>query len=183
MKIKILKITTFLPDITGTSKKSGFPYTIKHWMCDVEVNGENKASIEVKYMGKNFELELKEYEADENIYNGITSYQIQKQTTGGGSKYSRPTYTQKEYDALWSHALKKMANYIEKTPELVSTYVISAVNSGVKVEEKKQENNQAQDLQQPQYQQSGKQFLDKHRDDQETKENMKDIFNDDDIEL
>ena len=157
MKIKILKINTFLPDITGTSKK-GFPYVIKHWMCDIEVNGEKKSSIEVKYMGKNFDLELKEYEVNESIYNGIASYQIQKQQQEKKWGYNKPNYTKREYNDLFKMALTKLKINLDKISEdnkikLCISYFIGAKDLGVKTDIIK-EDNQAKDLQKAEYQQN-----------------------------
>jgi hypothetical protein len=184
MKIKILNINNALPDINGTSKK-GFLYTVKHWNCNIEINGKQAQNIEVKTMDKNLALELKEYEVEEKNYNGILSYQIVKQSTWkkGGSGYSNTIYTRQEYDALWNHAFNMVFPFVKNVPDMfnrlqvtssmMATYIISATKAGVKIDgvlnqpDKKPDNNQASDLQKPEYQQKGKQFLDKHKDDQD----------------
>ena len=58
------------------------------------------------------------------------------QVKGGGRQ--RTTYTLQEYDALFDHATEVIGRISKKVGEpfistLVSTYIISAVNSGVKV--------------------------------------------------
>jgi len=158
MRIKILSINQVLPDITGVGKQSQKPYSIKHWFCNIEVNGQVIQNIEVKIMDKNFNLELKEYEAEEKLFNNIKSYQIVKdKPTGTFNKWSKPVYTMREYDSLFQHAIKKIQGmeYLNSIDDknvkadilcrLISTYIISATAGGVKIEEKKPEEKKEPD--------------------------------------
>jgi hypothetical protein len=130
MKIKIIKINQVLPDINGLSKQNK-PYKIKHWLCDIELNEKIYKNIEIKTMLINFNIELKEYEVQQQIYNNIASYKIQKENNTYQKSY-KILYTLDEYDKMWLHALEKMKNYIDKNPEFISTYIISAIEHGVK---------------------------------------------------
>jgi hypothetical protein len=167
MKIKILNINNVLPDITGTSQK-GFAYTVKHWNCNVEINGKQAQNIEVKTMDKNLVLELKEYEVEEKNYNGILSYQIVKQSTWKRGGYNKPSYTKQEYNDLFKMALTKLKINLDEISEdnrikLCISYLIGAKDAGVKADHEKvnkKDNNQASDLQKPEFQQNpAKSFL------------------------
>ena len=136
MKIKILKINQRLQDLTGTSQK-GFPYVIVQWNCDIEINGQQIYQALVKTMQKNFNLELQEYEADVQTYNGIQSYMIKKEKSGF-SEYKKPTYTKDEYDRLFDYALNKcqikpLSLSEDNKCKIFATYFIGAKDSGVKI--------------------------------------------------
>jgi len=146
MTIKVTGILAVNPVFNGTSKKTGKPYSIYSWLISGNVDGVPETNLSVKSM-KQFEMKpgIDITVKEQPPYNGIVSYMIEpenKPFQRGG--YQRPTYTLEEYDNIWKHGIKMMLNNskdsalkdiipIECRRELISTYVISAVNSGVKV--------------------------------------------------
>jgi hypothetical protein len=156
MKIKIISIIQQLPDVQGNNKTTGKPYTMKHWYCEVFVNGQ-QAPYEVKSFDTALMLEMgKEYEAEPKTYNGITSYQIvseRKAFSKGG--YSRPTYTKHEYNDLFKYALNMTGIDVKALNEdnkckIFATYFIGAKDSNVKIEaENKQQPHPQQNNTQP----------------------------------
>jgi len=162
MKIKILNIVNALPDIEGVGKASGKPYYYKHWICNVDLEGRQIPNTEIKVSGKDSTLELKEYEVEEKNYNGILSYQIVKQSTWKKGGYNKPSYTKDEYNALFKLALTKLKIDLNAISEdnrikLCISYLIGAKDAGVKADKvnvAKPEENQASDLQKPEYQQN-----------------------------
>lgn len=145
MKLKVLKVLTKNPEFSGVSKKTGNPYTIHSWAVQGELDGHPEDYLEVKSL-KSIELEIgKEYEVKEETFSGKVSYTIQseglKKPVSGGSGYSRPSYNMAEYDAVFDHAIEFITakfpdNGIETLSPLISTYIISAINSGVRIEKK-----------------------------------------------
>jgi hypothetical protein len=142
MKIKVTNILSVGTPYNGTNKKTGKPYTISSWFINGEVDGVTEENLTLKSFKQVSPEVGKEYEVKEEDYNGKISYTIQEikqQQTGSFQKsgYSKPVYSLEEYDALFDHAIFKVQSklsIIDSTNvALVSTYIISAVNSSVKV--------------------------------------------------
>jgi hypothetical protein len=156
MKIKIISIIQQLPDVQGNNKTTGKPYTMKHWSCNILVNGQ-QIPCEVKSFDTALMLEMgKEYEAEPKTYNGVTSYQIVNEKKGfskGG--YSKPTYTKHEYNELFKYALNMTGIDVKALTEdnkckIFATYFIGAKDSSVKIEaEAKQQPQPPQNNTQP----------------------------------
>ena len=139
MKIKIINIKQQLPDIQGNNKTTGKSYTVRHWNCDVEVNGQVVTS-EIKSFDTSLFLEAnKEYEAEAKTFNNTTSYQIVKEKTGGGfSRIPKVTYSLKEYNDLFLHSLKKCSIDVaflseENRCKIFATYFIGIKDCGIKI--------------------------------------------------
>jgi len=74
------------------------------------------------------------------MFNKKLHYKLKDPATSQfkGSSRQRTTYTLQEYDALFNHATEVIEKISKKVGQpfissMVSTYIISAVNSGVKV--------------------------------------------------
>lgn len=123
---------------TGTPyKPEGKNYTIHEWMCSGNIDGVEQKLLTVKAFrdinlepGKEYQVEMKEYKGKKDYVIQSEKKPFQK------SGYQRPTYTLQEYDLLWDHAIAKIRSK-ETNPELanslISTYMISAIDSSVKV--------------------------------------------------
>jgi hypothetical protein len=147
MMIKILQVNQANEVYNGVNKTTGKPYQIYSWFANVEIDGQVIQNAKIKsFKTINFQTEKEfDFTKDErpNIQTGqiYVSYMLKPigqkpfQKTG----YQRPTYTKKEYDLLWKYALKMLEKFVEKSPEMISTYIITAVNAGVKIEEEKKE--------------------------------------------
>lgn len=183
MKIKILKIL----EEKKPFEPQGKFYKIFEFAVKGELDGVLKDYLILKSFTKN-RPDIKEnieVNVDEQTNQYGTCYIIQKEKQDkkwGG--YSKPTYTQREYDLLFSHAFNVIKPFVkivdnpferlQVTSSLLATYLISAANAGVKIEQL----DKKLDKKDP-----AKKFVDDHKEDQETDENMTDIFNDDDIEF
>lgn len=156
MKIKVTKIEQQLPDVQGNNRQTGRSYTMKHWVCGVEINGMMKGNYEIKTFDTSQIIEAgQEYEVEEKTYNNIISYQIVKEKSGNSWGKQKTSYSLREYSLLFSHALLKIQgieglNQIQDPfqkwdiiTRLTSTYIISAVNTGVKVPDNKQGENES----------------------------------------
>jgi hypothetical protein len=151
MKLKIISVLAEKPVFNGTSSKTGKPYSIYGWAVNAELDGVVKPYLELKSMSAMTIEPGKDYEVKEENFKGNISYQIQTDEGSNGwqkgNRYSRPVYTLKEYDSLFDHAVDIVTNHTggkltsDNLP-LISTYIISAVQSSVKVHAEKVEDNQ-----------------------------------------
>ena len=142
MKIKIQNVLKVNPVFNGVSKQSGKPYTVHKWSVMGSLDGATDELLELSAMTDVNPQPGTEFEVEEKTYNGNVSYSI-KNATGSGQKWdgkkqwSKPVYTLTEYDALFDHAIdkvtEKMGGITPETIPLISTYIISAVNSSVKI--------------------------------------------------
>jgi hypothetical protein len=147
--IKILQVNQANEVYNGVNKTTGKPYQIYSWFANVEIDGQIIQNANIKsFKAINFQVEKEfDFTKDErpNIQTGQIYVSYMLKPIGQGQKpfqktgYQRPIYTKNEYDLLWKHALKMFEKYVEKSPEMISTYIISAVNAGVKIEEEKKE--------------------------------------------
>jgi hypothetical protein len=140
--LKIQQILQTLQPIKGTSQKTGKPYSVFQWVANIVIDGQGIQGANIKAF-KEIDISkiaTTEYNYKKDEYHNqqtgqiIVSYMLdipQEKKPWGNSK---PTYTLKEYDDLWKHVLVKLERFIEKNPELISTYIISACNAGVKIE-------------------------------------------------
>ena len=147
-KIKVLKVIGDLESFSGEGARG--KYTIFTQKVKAEVDDDivslniksyKKEMVDALKEGDEFTLETKEYK-------GKLEAMIMAPKSGfagkGGGFTPRPTYNQPEYDALFSHALSVVSTILatkglkldKDTIPLVSTYIIGATNSGVKVGDK-----------------------------------------------
>lgn len=142
MKLKINQIYETLPEY----KPQGKNYTIYKWLISGELDGVLKQNILLQSFSK---IDIKinqEIEVKENNYQGNISYIIQEKKW---NKKNEITYTMKEYDDIFVHAVKLAENYFKRIEikdtdkkweliiKMASTYHISAIAKGVKCPELK----------------------------------------------
>jgi len=131
-------------------------YTIWSWICDGQLAGDFVSDITVKTFSARMKDEIKDGwsgEAEESEFKGNKEYVIRAPKGGfgggksGGWKPRTPSYTVDEYDALYKHACDMAADAMtaivtkdvsddamaDVTSRLMSTYMISATQAGVKV--------------------------------------------------
>jgi hypothetical protein len=150
MKIKIISINQVLPVYNGISKTNNKPYAVYAWLCNVLNNNVQEQNMTVKTMSQQTANTFKageDYEVKRNVYNNVKSYVLENESKSGGfSKWSKPVYSQKEYDLLFQHAVKKIIGMsmlaaikdenikYDIASRLISTYMIGAQGAGVKIE-------------------------------------------------
>ena len=165
MKIKILKIL----ETKQPFQPQGKMYKIYEWAVKGLLDNNEKEYLIVKAFSfievkENIELEVKE---QTNQYGTCYIVEKQKQNKNWGG-YNKPSYTKQEYNDLFKMALKKLKINLDEISEdnkikLCISYLIGAKDAGVKADhekEYKKDNNQASDLQKPEFQQNpAKSFL------------------------
>lgn len=135
-----LKVTEIL-EAKNPYQPQGKSYKVYEWLVSGELDGIAKKCINVKTFAE-FDLQLLEYEIEAGKeYNGVIPYIIKTHSGDSGFKkggWSKPVYTLQEYDDIFNHAIDFIVNhFLEISPEIqqayVCTYIISAVNAGVKI--------------------------------------------------
>jgi hypothetical protein len=146
--LKIQQILQTNQPFKGVSQKTQKPYSVYSWIANIMVDGQGIQGANIKAF-KEIDISkiaITEYNYKKDEYHNpqtgqiIISYMLdipQEKKPWGNSK---PTYTLKEYDDLWIHAVKKFADskFDTNRQEYISTYIISACNAGVKVETKQE---------------------------------------------
>jgi hypothetical protein len=123
-------------------------YKIWGWIVNAKVDDIHKTGLKLGYAGKNgIDLVVnKEYTVSYN--EEYKNYKLIINKSGGAAGYTPKTqynsfYTIEEYDELWKHAYGFLTGIagvasdgtvlIDGFRELLSTYIISATNKGIKV--------------------------------------------------
>lgn len=124
-------------DTGNPYKPEGKNYTKYEWIVSGSIDGNEQKFITVVSFAQ---IELKsgsEYEVDESEWKGKKTYTIKTSSKGfQKSNWSKPVYSLEEYDALFNHAFKFITSKVkeqELANPLISTYIISAIQSSVKI--------------------------------------------------
>lgn len=123
---------------TGTPyKPEGKDYTIYEWIVSGTIDGEDRKLMTLKSFSNLTVQSGAEYNVEQKEWKGKISYTVSKESKPfQKSGWSKPIYTLEEYDNLFNHAFKfitsKVSDQALANP-LISTYIISAIQSNVKL--------------------------------------------------